>query len=152
MSKIHPNIHPKLRSFSIIHSFHQLVENEEITIEFLEEMDLIPSKDSTPPECCDLPMRVENKADAKLGWIWRCASPRTRGAVMCRRANNPLMGSFFDGAGCRIPLNEVLAIIIFFVMKMKVTQINQHLRQWRESRKGGRRSVSDSTTVDYYNY
>lgn len=70
----YPRLHPKLENFSIFYSFTQLIENEECAIKFFEEISLIPSKDSVPPLCCNVPMKVETDITKKLRWRWRCSA------------------------------------------------------------------------------
>ncbi|CAH2100528.1 unnamed protein product [Euphydryas editha] len=74
MSGKHPNLHPKLDNFNIFNSFAELVSSEEKSISFLEEIDLIPSRQSTPPQCCGLPMLVVSDTRYKFNWVWRCSS------------------------------------------------------------------------------
>lgn len=75
MDSEHQNLHPKLKNFSIFHSFYNLIITDELAISFLEEVGLIPSKTSPPPTCiCGSPMLVELNKIKKLGWIWRCGS------------------------------------------------------------------------------
>lgn len=145
MSEIHPEIPPKLKNFSIFFSFNELIGTEEQSISFLQEIKLIPSKNSEPPVCksCGKKMRVESNSQKKLGWIWRCPKP-------CRKSINPLTNTFFDASHCRIKINEVLAIIICFVWKMPVNQVIAQSQQWRNENDGA--VVSNSTIVDYYSY
>lgn len=148
----HPNIHPKLQNFSIFYSFGPLIGTNERAIAFLEEIGLIPAKTSEPPKCCNLPMKVEEKKDAKLGWIWRCAEKGTKkkNSHSCRKSKNPSLGTFFDGTSCRIEVRDVLGIIICFVAKMKVTDVFRHLLAWRAHNELP--EIGIATIVDYYSY
>lgn len=148
----HGLIHEKLKNFSFFHSFHELTETNEKAIEFLEEVQLIPSKTSAPPICCNLPMVVESRLDKKLGWIWHCSSKgsKKKGSNQCRHIVNPSIGTFFDGVHCHIDICEVLAIIICFVLKMEVSFVYEHLLQWRRHKK--KSVLSWSTVIDYYSY
>lgn len=127
MAAKHPLLHPKLNNFSIFCSFGDLVSTNEKSFAFLEEIGLIPSKTSTPPLCCDILMTVENSKRSKFGWFWRCSKKgsKRKGDKTCRNTINPSIGTFFHGPQCRLEINEVLAIIISFVIKMPVNMVFQ---------------------------
>lgn len=152
MTSKHPSLHPRLENFSFFVSFHDLISDDEKAISFLEEIGLLPSKSSQPPECCDLPMNIEIQREKKLGWIWRCSSKasKKKGAKHCRRSENPCAGTFFDGAKCRIKICETLAIVISFVAKMKVSELYRQLLGWRQQKDD--KNMSWSTVIDYYSY
>lgn len=151
----HPNLHPKLENFSIFHSFERLIGCPAASQQFLEEVKLIPSTTSTPPKCCDLLTKVEKTKSTRLGWVWRCAScvsqkKKKRTNKVCRKTINPSQNTFFDGTVSRIAINDILAIIICFVLKMKVTELIQNLAAWRRSNDDW--EISNSTISDYYSY
>lgn len=110
MAAKHPLIHPKLNNFSIFCSFGDLVSTNEKSIAFLEEIGLIPTKTSTPPLCCNLPMKVEKCKNIKFGWMWRYSkkSSKKQGDKNCRKTINPSIGTFFHGPQCRLEIREVL--------------------------------------------
>ncbi|KAL7292207.1 hypothetical protein TKK_0014160 [Trichogramma kaykai] len=56
MSAVPPESTSQLENFSIFHSFEKLIAKNDMAIRFLEDVNLIPSRNSTPPVCCDLPM------------------------------------------------------------------------------------------------
>lgn len=150
----HPNLYPKLKKFSIFHSFEPLIGSPAATQQFLEEIKLIPSSNSIPPKCCNLLMKVEHNKNTKLGWVWRCASrisqKKKKKNQVCRKTINPSKDTFFDGTHFRIAINDVLAIIICFILKMKVTEVIQNLAAWRRNNNG--LGISNSTVIDYYSY
>ncbi|KAL7290007.1 hypothetical protein TKK_0015738 [Trichogramma kaykai] len=150
MSAVHPQLPSQLENFSIFHSFENLIATNDTAIKFLESVNLIPSRTSTPPLCCDLPMHAEDFADKKLKWVWRCSIPRKKGAKTCRKIINPACGTFFEGTACRIEIRDALAIVICFVIEMPVTLTYKHLKSWRHVREG--MELSCSTVVDYYSY
>lgn len=151
-ANIHPRLHPKLANFSIFYSFHDILSTNETTQTFLQELKLIPSPTSIPPNCCGLPMKTEKLSASKLGWIWRCSTKATKkkGIKFCRKSINPTENTFFEGTKCKINLQDIVAILICFVLQMKVTEVIEHLRSWRHQR--GDKELSCGTVVDYYSY
>lgn len=73
-----------------------------------------------------------------------------KGETACRKIINPSKNTFFEGTVCRIALNDILAIILCFVMQIKVTDVIEHLTNWRRSKDD--EIVSNSTVSDYYSY
>lgn len=45
-----------------------------------------------------------------------------------RKTINPSEDTFFEGTMCRIQLHDILAIMISFVLKIKITDVINHLR------------------------
>lgn len=148
----HPLLHPKLNNFTILASFQELISTDQKAISFLEEISLIPSRSSTPPHCCGIPMRVEEFKDKKLGWVWRCSSKghKKKSAKVCRKIKNPCEGTFFDGSSCRIKIRDVLAVMILFVCGLKISDVYEHLLNWR--RLNNEDELSWTTLVDYFSY
>lgn len=144
----HPNLHPKLKNFSIFNSFHEILSTNEAAQNFLEELKVIPSRTSVPPNCCDLTMKVEKLSGSKLGWIWRCSTKATKkkGAKCCRKSINPAENTFFEGTMCRISLQDI--VVICFILQMKVTEVIENLRSWRHQR--GDEELSYENVVDYF--
>ncbi|EFN74757.1 hypothetical protein EAG_15069, partial [Camponotus floridanus] len=58
--------------------------------------------------------------------------------------------TFFEGTTCKISLQDIVAILICFVLQMKVTEVIQNLRSWCHQR--GDKELSCGTVVDYYSY
>lgn len=127
MAAKHPLLHPKLNNFSIFSSFGDLVSTNEKSITFFEEIGLIPNKNSTPPLCCNILMKVEKNNSCKFNWRWRCAkkTSKKKGDKNCYNTINPSIGTFFHGPHCRLEIREVLAIIISFVIKIPVNMVFQ---------------------------
>lgn len=153
----HPFIHPKLVDFSYLSSFPDLVSSDEVALQFLEEVGIVPSRSSTPPTCeCGDAMVVEEALQKKLGWIWRCSSKKIKKiskkkkTSRCTKTINPSSGTFVDGKACHISIREVLAIVILFVTKMKFSETYKHLHRWRNQ--SGANIISQSTVNDYYSY
>lgn len=149
---MHPDIHSKLKNFSIFNSFEKLISSNELAISFLEEIELIPSRKSTAPLCCGLPMLVEDSRIHKLNWVWRCSSKgsKKKGSKSCRKQINPCMGTFFEGTACRIEVRDVLAVVICFAIQIQVNDAFENLVQWRRDR--GDFELSKTTITDYYSY
>lgn len=152
MSGMHPELHSKLKNFSIFNSIEKLASSDELAITFLEEIGLIPSRKSTAPTCCGLPMLVEDSRQHKLNWIWRCSSKgsKKKGSKSCRKTINPCIGTFFEGTSCRIDVRDVLVLIFCFVIQMRVNDVFEDLVNYRRDR--GDSELSKSTIIDYYSY
>ncbi|KAL7292208.1 hypothetical protein TKK_0014161 [Trichogramma kaykai] len=95
-------------------------------------------------------MHVEDFANKKLKWVWRCSLPRKGGIKSCRKIINLDYGTFFEVTVCRIEIRDALAIVICFVIQMPVTETYKHLEAWRRAREG--MELSCNTVVDYYSY
>ncbi|XP_004522634.1 uncharacterized protein LOC101449508 [Ceratitis capitata] len=144
-------IHPKLVSISVF-SMMEICGDNTSALSFLEEFGLVPSKKSIPPNCCGVPMKVENDVRRKLGWMWRCRSSVIKGSpTNCRKILNPSDGSFFDGKFCHISIADALAILFCFVMDVKIIFALKHLNAYRQ-RKGDTTSLSTGTITDYYSH
>ncbi|KAK0072843.1 hypothetical protein PV325_010698, partial [Microctonus aethiopoides] len=152
MSGKHPLLHNDLDTFNVYVSFNKLIGSEDQTISFLEEIGLIPSRNSTPPLCCELPMSVENCADKKLKWVWRCATKgsKKKGSESCRKIINPSQNTFFDGNLFRISFRETLAIVISSVIGMKFSDVYSNSQAWRHHGDGS--ELSYNTVYDYFSY
>jgi len=124
------DVHPKLQNFNFV---ELLVGDDEKAISFLQELKLIPSRDTILPQCCGI--RIENTTGTNFGWRWRCFSKgsRKKGSKACRNTVNPCSGTFFDGSHCRIAIREAFSIILCFVMDVNVTQVFYHLRASRKN-------------------
>jgi len=151
MARKHELLHPDLVAFNIYEAFGRLLSSEEKAICFLREINLLPSRNSLSPKCCGMDMFVEN-SDIKLGWVWRCSTKamKKKGSKACRKTVNPGSGTFFDGHHCHISYKEILAIVISFVMDMKVSDDYENLCSWREREE--KPTLSWSTVIDYYSY
>lgn len=59
----------------------------------------------------------EEEKEAKLGWVWRCASKCTKkkGDKSCRAIKNPATGTFFDGTQCHLEICEVSFYQVSFI-------------------------------------
>ncbi|XP_053962558.1 uncharacterized protein LOC128866086 isoform X1 [Anastrepha ludens] len=144
-------IHPKLKSISVF-SMMEICGDNTSALLFLEESGLVPSKKSIPPQCCGIPMKVENDIRRKLGWMWRCRSSVSKGSASnCRKILNPSDGSFFDGKFCHISISDALAILFCFVMDVRIIFALKHLNAYRQ-RKGDATSLSTGTITDYYSH
>lgn len=77
-----------------------------------------------------------------------CVVGKKKKYKQCRHLENPANSTFFDGAHCRIEVREV--IIIAFISKMKVNELNQQLLAWRRHEDG--EVLRKSTVIDYYSY
>lgn len=77
-NNFHPLLHEKLKHFSFLSSLTPLIGTNESTITFLEEINLIPSRNFIAPQCCNMSMKVEEDKNKKLNWIWRCSTKSSK--------------------------------------------------------------------------
>ncbi|KAL2748765.1 hypothetical protein V1477_003408 [Vespula maculifrons] len=98
----------------------------------------------------DLPTNVEKLSGSKLGWIWQCPTKTTKKktAKYCCKSINPAEKTFFEGRTCKISVQDIVAIVICFILQMKVTKVIENLRSWRHQR--GDDELSCETIVDYF--
>lgn len=98
----------------------------------------------------DLRTNVEKLSGSKLSWIWQCPTKTTKKktAKYCRKSINPAEKTFFEGRTCKISVQDIVAIVICFILQMKVTKVIENLRSWRHQR--GDDELSCETIVDYF--
>lgn len=148
----HPRLHPSLENLDCL-SIAVNFPNDQIAIKFCQDLKLIPSQDSTPPSCCNLPMKVECNSTSKLGWRWCCSSKgsKRKGSKACRKTIAPTVGTFFDGALVQLEFCETIAIIALFILKQTVSQTHDCIQSWRRLRyKDSSLTLSRKTICCYF--
>ncbi|GIX73268.1 hypothetical protein CDAR_187471, partial [Caerostris darwini] len=139
-------MHPSLYYFSC-YSWHTILESEETTIKFMQEVGLIPSMSSPCPACpvCGAETRVNKAPERKLGFRYVCSTRRT---AKCTGTVSALKNTFMERS--QLPFRDVMAILFGFVKKMQVTDVIESVRNWRALR--GEPTISNESVVDFYSY
>nr|KAF7397172.1 hypothetical protein H0235_016709 [Vespula pensylvanica] len=102
-----------------------------------------------PPNCCNLPMKVEKLSGSKLGWIKRYLTKATKNkGAKCYKSVTPAGNTFFERRMCRISLQNIAAIVICFILQMKVTEVFENLLLWHHQRRDDESSCE--IVMDYF--
>lgn len=86
----------------------------------------------------------------EMGRCSASSGKKKKGVKTCRKTINPCSGTFFEGEMCKLPINDVLALIICFVIKIKVTDVTKNMSSWRRHKSIA--EISNHTIVDYFSY
>lgn len=137
-------MHPLLVHFCPLTSCHEILGSEENSISFLQDMGLIPKKETFFKDCykCDSQMRPTSDVKRTLGWRWKCKNNK------CSGSKNPLHNTFFKGT--QLEIREILAIIIEFVRQTKVTRCHEIICAWRMQ--GCEKKIHISTVIDFFSF
>lgn len=79
-----------------------------------------------------------------LCFIWQ----KKKGIKICRKTINPCSGTFFKGDMCKLLINDVLALIICFIIKMSIIDVTKNMCSWCKHKCIA--EISNHIIVDYF--
>lgn len=134
-----------------IFNWHTLLDYEEQCISLLEDLDLIPRRNDSPPTCpaCFGPMSATAHKKYTLKWRWTCKKKKKKSMTeRCSKSISPLQNTFFEKS--KLPFRDTLALIFGFVMKLNAVQLHREMTNWRRIQLRKEKSINHNTVFEYY--